>query len=246
MNGSTSQSAVVLGVGASKGLGAALCRRFALGGFHVLVAGRTEEKITAVANEIKAVGGEATAQVCDATSEENIISLFDKAESIRDGLGAAVYNAGNNNRKPILEMSAAWFEDTWRVACYGGFLFGREAAGRLLPRGYGSVLFTGATASMRGKPPFTAFASAKAGLRIFAQAMAREFGPSGIHVGHVVIDGGINGDILNNRRPEAISERGEDGLLDIDAIADCFWQLHEQQRTAWTFEIDLRPYKEPF
>ena len=164
----------------------------------------------------------------------------------RGGLRVAVFNAGNNSRKPLLEMSVSWFENTWRVTCLAGFLTGREAARHLVPRGRGSILFTGATASLRGKPPFTAFASAKAALRSLAQAMAREFGPLGVHVGHVIIDGAIDGEKIRTNVPQAVTEKGEDGLLDIDAIAEAYWQLHRQQRSAWTFELDLRPYKERF
>ncbi len=134
----------------------------------------------------------------------------------------------------------------WRVAAFGGFLVGREAARRLAPSGKGTIVFTGATASLRGKPPFTAFASAKAALRSLAQSMAREFGPSGIHVAHVVIDGGIDGEKLNTAVPQLKEKRGADGLLNIDAIADAYWHLHTQHPSAWTHELDLRPFKEPF
>jgi NAD(P)-dependent dehydrogenase (short-subunit alcohol dehydrogenase family) len=147
--------------------------------------------------------------------------------------------------RPLLEMDDAFFEDTWRLVCFGGFLFGREAARRMLPAG-GTLIFTGATASVRARPPFTAFASAKAALRALAHGMAREFGPQGLHVGHVVIDGGIDGDQINKRFPQLKERAGEDGLLGIDAIADAYWALHVQQRSAWTLELDLRPYKESF
>jgi NAD(P)-dependent dehydrogenase (short-subunit alcohol dehydrogenase family) len=132
------------------------------------------------------------------------------------------------------------------VATFGGFLVGREAARRLAPSGKGTIIFTGATASLRGKSPFAAFASAKAGLRSLAQSIAREFGPLGIHVGHVVIDGGIDGEKLNTAVPHLKIERGADGLLNIDAIAEAYWHLHTQHRSAWTHELDLRPFKEPF
>ena len=243
---SSNNSAVVVGVGASAGLGAALCRRFAKAGLHVFVSGRTQEKIDAIVAEIQAMGGAATAYLCDTTEEDQVIALFETADQYGDGLILAAYNAGNNSRMPILEMTASWFENAWRLACFGGFLSGREAARRLVPRGRGSLFFTGATASMRGKPPFTAFASAKAGLRSLAQSMAKELGPQGIHVGHFVIDGGINGEKLRSGNPSAVKERGEDGLLDPDDIAEAYWQMHQQPRSAWSFEIDLRPYKESF
>ncbi len=155
------------------------------------------------------------------------------------------YNAGNNQFRPLLEMDDAFFEELWRLCCFGGFLTGREAARRMLSGG-GSMLFTGATASIRARPPFTAFASAKAALRAVAHGMAREFGGKGLHVGHVVIDGVIGGDVVKGRFPQIIEHLGEDGVLGIDAIADAFWMLHEQDKTAWTLELDLRPYKEKF
>jgi NAD(P)-dependent dehydrogenase (short-subunit alcohol dehydrogenase family) len=237
-------SAIVIGVGASQGLGGALCRRFGREGLHVLVAGRTQEKLEAIAGEVRAAGGAATAVVADATQPGDVAKLFEAAQGVGE-IALAAYNAGNNRMRPLLEMDDAFFEDTWRVACFGGFLFGREAARRMLPAG-GTLIFTGATASLRARPPFTAFASAKAALRALAQGMAREFGPQGLHVGHVVIDGGIDGDQINRRIPQLKERLGPDGLLGIDAIADAYWWLHTQQRSAWTLELDLRPYKESF
>jgi NAD(P)-dependent dehydrogenase (short-subunit alcohol dehydrogenase family) len=157
-----------------------------------------------------------------------------------------VFNAGNNARIPFTDVTATQFEEIWRVSCFGGFLVGRTAARYLLPLGRGTVLFTGASASMRGKPNYAHFAAAKAGLRMISQSMAREFGPSGLHVAHVIVDGGINGERLRSARPDVVSQRGEDGLLEIDAIAETYWQLHLQRRSAWTQEVDLRPFKEPF
>jgi NAD(P)-dependent dehydrogenase (short-subunit alcohol dehydrogenase family) len=178
-----------------------------------------------------------------------VLRLFDRAMAPGDGLAPAdliVFNAGNNQRIDFREVTAQQFEDLWRVGCFGGFLVGREAARRLVPLGRGTVIFTGASASLRGKPGFAQFAAAKAGLRMIAQSMAREYGPLGIHVAHVVIDGGIDGERLRSRRPESIKERGEDGLLGIEAIAEAYWQIHRQARSAWTHEIDLRPFKESF
>ena len=244
---SEQKTAVVVGVGAEAGLGAALCKRFAREGHHVFIAGRTQPRVDALADTIKADGGRATAVTTDTTREDEIIRLFDAAE--RDGNGVldlVVYNAGNNLLTPILELTAGVFEQMWRGACLGGFLVGREAGRRMLPRGHGTLLFSGATASVKGRPPFTAFASAKAGLRSLAQTMARDWGPQGLHVAHVVIDGGINGELLNTRAPEFAKQKGEDGLLDLDAIADTYWHLYCQHKTAWSHEVDLRPYKEPF
>jgi NAD(P)-dependent dehydrogenase (short-subunit alcohol dehydrogenase family) len=167
----------------------------------------------------------------------------------RDGLDPpdlVVYNAGNNQRIDFREVTARQFEDLWRVGCFGGFLVGREAARRLVPQGRGTLIFTGASASLRGKPGFAQFAAAKAGLRMVAQSMAREYGAHGLHVAHVIIDGGIDGERLRSRRPESVKERGEDGMLNIEAIAETYWQIHRQTRSAWTHEVDLRPFKEAF
>jgi len=185
----------------------------------------------------------------DTTREQDVIRLFDHATAPRagmNGLDLVAYNAGNNRKLDFRELPAEMFEDFWRIGCFGGFLVGREAARRLVPQGHGTVLFTGASGSLRGKPGFAHFAAAKAGLRMLAQSMAREFGPQGIHVAHVVIDGGIDGERLRRNRPEVIRERGPDGLLGVDAIAETYWQLHCQQRSAWAQEVDLRPYKESF
>jgi NAD(P)-dependent dehydrogenase (short-subunit alcohol dehydrogenase family) len=215
----------------------------------VLVTGRTPEKITQVAKTICATGGSAEAITVDTTREDDVIRLFDGAMPPHNGRVAAdvvIFNAGNNRRIDFKELSAEQFEQFWRVGCFGGFLVGREAARRLAPLGRGTIIFTGASASMRGKPGFAHFAAAKAGLRMIAQSMAREYGPLGIHVAHVVIDGGIEGDRLLSRMPNLTAERGEDGLLGIDAIADTYWTIHKQKRSAWTQEVDLRPFKEPF
>ena len=241
--------AIVIGVGAENGLGGALCRRFAAEGHHVIVAGRTIEKIDKVVATIRAKGGRAEAVQADTTLEQDVIGLFDHAFTPRAGLAPVdlmVYNAGNNQQIDFRELTAQSFEDFWRIGCFGGFLAGREAARRLVPLGRGTILFTGASGSLRGKPGFAHFAAAKAGLRMISQSMAREFGPLGLHVAHVVIDGGINGERLRTRRPAMVAERGEDGLLGIDAIAETYWHLHRQARTAWAQEIDLRPFKENF
>jgi NAD(P)-dependent dehydrogenase (short-subunit alcohol dehydrogenase family) len=249
MNSTIRPTAVVVGVGAERGLGAALCRRFAAGGYHVLVAGRTPEKIEQVVRTIRGTGGSAEAVAVDTTREDDVVRLFERAVTPGDGRQPAdlvVFNAGNNQRIDFRELSAQQFGDFWRVGCFGGFLIGREAARRLVPLGRGTIIFTGASASLRGKPGFAHFAAAKAGLRMIAQSMAREYGPLGIHVAHVVIDGGIDGDRLRTRAPAVIKERGEDGLLGIDAIAETYWHIHRQPRSAWAQEVDLRSFKETF
>jgi len=238
--------AIVVGVGAVEGLGARLCERFAREGLHVLAAGRTPARLDELAAKIGAAGGLATAAPTDTTREADVLRLFESADALaKGGLEIVAFNAGNNRMQDLLAMDASFFEDAWRVACFGGFLVGREAARRMVAQARGTILFTGASASLRGKPPFAAFASAKAGLRSLAQAMAREFGPKGVHVAHVVIDGGIAGERLR-RFADFVRAKGEDGLLDLDAIADAYWMLHAQHRTAWTHELDLRPYKESF
>jgi len=243
----------IAGVGASAGLGAALVRRYAKGGLAVAVTGRTRERVEAVAAEVRAAGGIAHALAGDVTNESQIDALAREVAGLGD-LQAAVFNAAGAARAPTLELSAEQFEQAWRVSTFGGFLFGRAALSVLLanagsldgPAGRGSLLFTGATASLRGRPPFTAFAAAKAGLRSLSQSLAREFGPQGIHVAHVVIDGGIDGERLRSSAGQRVAEAGPDGLLNIDAIAEAYWQLHAQHRSAWSQEIDLRPWSERY
>ena len=242
---SDTKTAIVVGVGPAAGLGGALCKRFAREGLHVLVAGRTPDKVETVAAAIRKGGGRATAVATDTTLEKDVIALFDRAE--KEGpLEIVVYNAGNAAMGELHDMEASYFEQVWRVGCFGGFLVGREAVRRMLPRNRGSVIFTGATASMRGKPTTTAFASAKAGLRSLAQSMARAYGPRGIHVAHVVVDGGIAGDKIIQGIPQFAQAMGEDGLVSLDGLADAYWYLHTQQRAAWTHELDIRTFKESF
>ncbi len=238
-------TAIVVGVGAEAGLGGALCKRIGRGGLHVFVAGRTPARIEQVAAAVTAGGGQATALATDTTLEADVVRLFESAAA-SGPIELVVFNAGGNQTANLVDMDAAFFENVWRVACFGGFLVGREAARRLAPQGHGTVLFTGATGSLRARPPFIAFASAKAALRAVAQGMAREFGPQGLHVAHVIIDGGIDGERLHTFAPGFVAAKGAEGLLDLDAIAETYWQLHLQHRTAWTHELDLRPFKEPF
>jgi NAD(P)-dependent dehydrogenase (short-subunit alcohol dehydrogenase family) len=241
--------AIVIGVGPVDGLGAGLARRFAAGGHHVLIAGRTRERINEVAAVVRAAGGTATAVRADAADEADVSSLFDMA--MRDDEEGApadlvAYNAGNNRPMPLLDITAEDFEAFWRFNCFGGFLVARESARRLAPLGRGTVLFTGASGSLRGSASSAHFAASKAGLRMIAQSMAREFGPRGLHVAHVIVDGGIDGERLRTRFPEVVKSKGEGGMLSIPAIAEVYWQLHLQQPSAWTQEMDLRPFKEAF
>jgi len=245
----TRPTAVVIGVGAEQGLGAALCRRFAREGHHVFVAGRTTGKISAVAKNIVAQGGAATPVVTDATSEADVISLFDQAMSGAENTSLAdlvVYNAADFVMSDFRKTTAADFEAAWRVGCFGGFLVGREAARRFVPLGRGTILFTGASASLRGRPNFAHFSAAKAGLRMVTQSMAREYGPLGVHVAHVIVDGSIKGHRVLSRMPDLLRTRGEDGLLNTEALAETYWQLHKQHRSAWTQETEVRPFNESF
>ena len=246
----TLPTVVVIGVGAEKGIGGAVCRRFAREGYHVLVGGRTPEKIARVADAIRALGQSAEPVKTDTTIEAEVLALFDAAmapSAIREPASVVVFNSASLNVPfDFRELSAAQFEETWRQNCFAGFLVGREAARQMVPLGRGTVIFTGASGSMRGKPRFAQFAAAKSGLRMIAQSMAREFGPQGIHVAHVVIDGGVGGDRLLSAFPAAAQMLGEDGMLDPEAIAESYWQIHRQPRSAWSHEIDLRTFKETF
>jgi NAD(P)-dependent dehydrogenase (short-subunit alcohol dehydrogenase family) len=233
------KTAIVIGVGPDRGLGARLCKRFASDGLKVIVAGRTLAALEAVATDIEKSGGQAVPLVADATRESDIVALFDAAG---EELDLAIYNAGNNTPGKIIEMEADYFEKAWRVVCFGGFLFGREALRRMVPKKTGTLLFTGASASLRGRPGFGAFNSAKAGLRTLAQAMAKEYAPDGIHVAHVVVDGAIAGDKIMTRIPDAANR--QDSLISIEGIVDAFAFLYQQPERAWSFELDVRTLKE--
>jgi NAD(P)-dependent dehydrogenase (short-subunit alcohol dehydrogenase family) len=228
-------TAIVIGVGPDQGLGAQLCKRFAAEGLNVLVAGRTRSALDAVVADIAAAGGRAASVVADATNEADIVALFDQAGS---ELELAIYNAGNNTPGKIIDMEAGYFEQSWRVVCFGGFLFGREAVRRMVPKGAGTLLFTGASASLRGRSGFGAFNSSKAGLRTLAQAMAKEYASDGIHIGHVIVDGAIGGEKIKTRFPDLAGR--EDRLISIEGIVDSFVFLYHQPRRAWSFELDVR------
>lgn len=238
-------TAIVFGVGSSSGLGAALARRFAKEGMHVVVVGRTTERLQAVVAGIRKSKGSAQAFRADVTKEQDVIDLFSSLKG-REKPELVVFNVGNNAMVPSLEIKRSLFERMWRQNALGGFLVGREAVRVMLPQGRGTLIFTGATASVRSRPPFVAFASAKAALRAVAQGLAREFGPQGIHVAHIVIDGVIGGDYAKETFPKFVEAKGSDGLLALDEIADTYWGLHTQGKSAWTHELDLRPFKEPF
>ncbi|MDB6141374.1 MAG: putative dehydrogenase [Pseudomonas sp.] len=244
-NFSSSEVVWITGVGAVAGLGAALARRFADGGYQVAVSGRSLDKLQAVVADIEERGGRAIALPGDAGNEADILADVQRINEL-GSLKVAIFNVGNSVASPTLELSAELFEQTWRASTFGGFLFAREATRVLLNNGGGTLLFTGATASLRGKPPYAAFAAAKAGLRSLSQTFAREFGPHNVHVAHVVIDGGIDGDRIRNLAPKWLEKLGEDGSLRLEDIAEAYWYLHSQPRSAWTQELDLRPFKEAF
>jgi len=239
-------SGVALIVGAGDGLGGAIARRFARAGYHVCIARRGAEKLEPLRREIESAGGAVTAVGVDARKEDEVIALFDSIERDHGPIEVAVHNIGANVWFPIRETTVRKYTKVWEMACLSGFLVGREAARRMGPRGRGTILFTGATASLRGRAQLAAFAGAKHALRALAQSMARELGPEGIHVAHVVIDGPIDMPWIRENFPDLVKERPADGLLNPDDIAETYFALHQQSRSAWTFEIDLRPWVEPW
>lgn len=236
---------VALVVGAGPGLGGALCRRFAREGYPVAAVRRRHgAELEELCRTIAEGGGLARGFEMDARREEAVLELFDRVESDLGPLEVVVFNPGANIHVPIRDTSVRQFTKVWEMACFAGFLVGREAARRMAPRGRGTILFTGATASLRGGSGYAAFASAKNGLRAVAQSMARELGPLGLHVAHVVIDGAIDTPWIRENFGEALADRGPDAMLVPDAIADTYWALHAQPRSAWTFEVDVRPWLE--
>jgi NAD(P)-dependent dehydrogenase (short-subunit alcohol dehydrogenase family) len=241
MNGKS----VCLVIGAGDGLGGAIAKAFAADGHPVVVTRRARhlDQLEALAREI---GPQAHAFGVDARSEEETVALFDRIEREIGPIGVVVFNIGANVRFGIRETTARVFTKVWEMACFAGFLAGREAARVMAPRAGGSILFTGATASMRGREGYAAFAAAKAGLRMLAQSLARELGPEGIHVAHVICDGAIDGVFTRERHDSAEVERLLDGdaILKPEDIAQSFVWLHNQPRSAWSHEIDLRPWKE--
>ena len=237
-------------VGAGDFIGAAIARRFAAEGFRVHGGRRQRDKLDPLRDEIAASGGRFTGHSLDARSEEGIATFLDAADADAP-LAACVFNIGANVNFPLLDTSERVFRKVWEMACYAGFLTGREAARRMLVHGGGSIFFTGATASLRGGKGYAAFASAKAGLRAVAQSMAREMGPHNIHVAHLVIDAGVDTAWVRERiaeakGAEAAANLAPDSLVDPASIAEAYWQLHRQPRDAWTHELDLRPFAEPW
>ena len=238
------ETVVILGAGTPNGVGGALARRFARENLHLVISGRTQEKVDASADAVTAAGGSAEGFRADVTSPADQQALFAHATGIGQPIRAVLFNAGSNLPIAFETLTAEQFEEFWRIGCLGAFHTAKLALPLLTEQGFGSLLFTGASASMRGRPNFAHFASAKAALRNLVQALAREYGPQGIHVGHIVIDGVVRGDVVAGRFGEYLNSLGEDGALEPDAIADAFWTMHAQHRSAWTHELDLRPFKE--
>lgn len=237
-------SGTVLIVGAGDYIGAAIAKRFAAGGFRVCLGRRHGDKLAPLVAEIEASGGSAHGYDFDARDEDTVIARFAQIEAEVGPLDLVIFNVGGNVRFPVRETTARVYRKVWEMACFGGFLVGREAARHMAPRGRGAIFFTGASASMRGNAGFAAFASAKAALRSTAQSMARELGPEGIHVAHLVIDAGV--DTAWVREIFAAQRRDvQDGdLMNPASVADAYWSLYHQPRDAWTFEMDIRPHKE--
>ncbi|MBV7480037.1 SDR family oxidoreductase [Pseudomonas sp. PDM31] len=235
---------VVLVVGAGDATGGAIAKRFAEEGFVACVTRRSAEKLQPLVDAIHARGGEAHGFACDARKEEDVIALVEQIESQIGPIEAFVFNIGANVPCSILEETARKYFKIWEMACFSGFLNAREVAKRMAKRQRGTILFTGATAGMRGAAGFAAFAGAKHGIRALAQSMARELGPMNIHVAHVVVDGAIDTDFIRDSFPQKYATKDQDGILNPEHIAENYWYLHSQPRDAWTFELDLRPWSE--
>ncbi|MNF49155.1 Glucose 1-dehydrogenase [compost metagenome] len=235
---------VVLVVGAGDATGSAIAKRFAQEGLIACVTRRSADKLQPLVDAIKANGGEAHGFACDARKEEDVIALVDQIESQIGPIEAFVFNIGANVPCSILEETARKYFKIWEMACFSGFLNAREVAKRMATRQRGTILFTGATAGLRGAAGFAAFAGAKHGIRALAQSMARELGPMNIHVAHVVVDGAIDTDFIRESFPDKYALKDQDGILDPAHIAENYWYLHSQPRDAWTFELDLRPWNE--
>jgi len=250
MNSSSSPTlphcGVALVIGAGDATGGAIARRFARAGYTACVTRRSLDKLQPLLAQIKAEGGTAHGFASDARKEDEVIALIEQIESSIAPIEVLVFNIGANAPCSILEETARKYFKIWEMACLGGFLNSREVAKRMVQRGRGTIIFTGATASLRGSANFAAFSGAKMALRALAQSMARELGPRGLHVAHVVIDGAIDTAFIRDNFPERYALKGQQGILNPEHIADSYWMLHCQPRDAWTHELDLRPWLEKF
>lgn len=234
----------ILVIGAGDATGGAIARRFAREGFAACVTRRNAEKLLPLVSQIRSNGCEAHAFGSDARKEDQMIGLVNKIEQEIAPIEVAVFNIGANVRFPITETTARVYTKVWEMACFAGFLMGREAARVMLPRRRGTIIFTGATASLRGREGYAAFSGAKHALRALAQSMARELWPKGIHVAHPVIDGAIDTEFIRTNFPARYALKDQQGILDPDSIADAYWRIHTQPRDAWTHETELRPWME--
>ena len=228
-------------VGAGDALGGAIARRFARGGLIAIPSRRKIKPLGELVAQIESEGGAVEGIPCDARDEEAVAAMFDRAENEIGPVEVLVFNAGAQHRSSILDMTTRIYRQVWESATLAGFVTGREAARRMVERGRGTIIFTGATASIRGGANFASFASAKHALRALAQSMARELGPKGIHVGHIIVDGMIDSEAVRTKFPDETEALPEGGMLDPDHIAEAYWAMHAQPKDAWTFETDIRP-----
>lgn len=241
------QRPICLIIGAGDYIGAAIAKRFASGGFHVVLGRRRGEKLNALVAEIEALGGSAHGFTWDARQEETAVEMFAKVEDEIGPIEICIFNVGGNVRFPILDTTERVFRKVWEMCAYAAFLSGREAAKYMVKRQRGSIFFTGATASVRGSSGYAAFASGKFALRGLAQAMARELGQQNIHVAHLVIDAGVDTEFVRERLRQAGKDPDSipaDTLMNPDSIAETYWNLHHQRRDGWTHELDIRPFGE--
>ena len=239
-----SDKKVVLVIGAGDATGGAIAKRFAREGYVACVTRRSADKLQPLVDEIRAGGGEAHGFASDARKEEEVAALVEGIERDIGPIEAFVFNIGANVPCSILDETARKYFKIWEMACFSAFLTAQAVARRMVTRGRGTILFTGATAGLRGAAHFAAFAGAKHGVRALAQSMARELGPRNIHVAHVVVDGAIDTAFIRDSFPDLYARKEQDGILDPAHIADNYWFLHTQPRDAWTFELDLRPWME--
>ncbi len=234
----------ILVIGAGDATGGAVARRFAREGYIACVTRRSVDKLEPLLQQIRADGGEAHGFGSDARQEDEMVALVQTIERDIAPIEVAVFNIGANVRFGITDTTARVYTKVWEMACFGGFLMGREVAKAMLPRGRGTIIFTGATASLRGREGFAAFAGAKHALRALAQSMARELWPKGIHVAHPIIDGAIDTEFIRSNFPERYALKEQQGILSPEHIADAYWHIHQQPRDAWTHETELRPWME--
>ncbi|CAA0079214.1 putative oxidoreductase [Zhongshania aliphaticivorans] len=246
MTDTPNMTPVAVIIGAGDATGGAIARRFAEGGYSVVATRRNAESLMPLVDAITSEGGVAYARGCDARNEEEMVDLFDNIEQDIGPVEVVIFNIGANVFFPIVETTTRVYRKVWEMAAFAGFITGREAAKAMLPRQKGTIIFTGATASLRGGSGFSAFAGAKFALRGLAQSMARELGPQGIHVAHSIIDGAIDTAFIRDNFPDKYATKAQSGILDPENIAEQYWQIHQQPKDCWTHEFDLRPWLETF